>query len=62
MVERNHKAGQNPPRVVASPEEEEEGKMSMHTFTAGGGEEVFLPLGTSTVLSIYHINYTKVTN
>jgi hypothetical protein len=24
MVERNHKAGQNPPRVVASPEEEEE--------------------------------------
>jgi hypothetical protein len=23
MVERNHKAGQNPPRVVASPEEEE---------------------------------------
>jgi hypothetical protein len=24
MVERNHKAGQNPPRDVASPEEEEE--------------------------------------
>jgi hypothetical protein len=24
MVERNHKAGQNPPRIVASPEEEEE--------------------------------------
>jgi hypothetical protein len=23
MVEENHKAGQNPPRVVASPEEED---------------------------------------
>jgi ribosomal protein L12E/L44/L45/RPP1/RPP2 len=37
MVKRNHKAGQNPPRVVASPEEEEEEEEeeedSLHLFT-----------------------------
>jgi hypothetical protein len=31
MVERNRKAGQNPPRVVASPEEEEVGSI-IHLF------------------------------
>jgi hypothetical protein len=35
MVERNHKAGQNPPRVVASPAEEEEEEGG----GGGGGEE-----------------------
>jgi hypothetical protein len=30
MVQRNHKAGQNQPRVVASPEEEEEEEEEEH--------------------------------